>query len=457
MLVPGHTISFYAWEGTAVSSLAVHRFQFAFTVTYHYLYPQLTMGLALLILVLKTFALRGEEVANEAVRFWLKIFAVTFVMGVVTGIPLEFQFGTNWARFADQCGGVIGQTLAMEGVFAFFLESSLLYGLLYGEKRLGPWGHWLAALLLWIGTWLSGYFIVCTNAWMQHPVGFTEDTNGILQLESIAAVLTNPWAIAEYSHTMVGAVITGCFTMASIGAFYLLREQSVDVARRFVSVAVVLGLAASIAAAFPTGDAQVKLILKHQPVTFAAMEGHFHTTDKAGLVMIGQPDMEKMELDNPIKIPDLLTVMTHGRWVGEVRGLQDFPNDQWPDNVPLLYYVYHIMVGLGTLFIATMGWSAVQLGRGRLWQSRGLLWVLMLALPFPFIANTAGWLTTELGRQPWLVYGIFHTADGYSTQVSYGNVVFTLLGFMGMYTLLSIFYFFVTTHIIASGPGPVES
>jgi cytochrome d ubiquinol oxidase subunit I len=187
------------------------------------------------------------------------------------------------------------------------------------------------------------------------------------------------------------------------------------------------------------------------------MEGHFHTTNKAGLVIIGQPDMKKRELDNPIKIPNLLTVMTHGRWVGEVKGLVDFPNDQWPNNVPLLYYAYHIMVGLGTLFIAVMGWSAVQLWRGRLWHSRGLLWVLMLALPFPFISNTAGWLTAELGRQPWLIYGIYRTADGFSEQVSHGNVMFTLLGFMGMYALLSVLYFFVTTRIIAVGPRPLGS
>ncbi len=439
------------------SSLDAHRFQFAFTITYHYLFPQLTMGLALMIFVLKTMALRGNKTANEAVRFWLKIFAVTFVMGVVTGIPMEFQFGTNWARFSEKCGSVIGQTLAMEGVFAFFLESSFLYVLLYGEKRVGQRSHWVASLLLWLGTWMSGYFIVCTNAWMQHPVGFVEDANGILQLESIAAVLTNPWALAEYAHTMVGAVITGSFTMASIGAYFLLREQSVDVARRFVSVAIVIGLVATIASAVPTGDIQAKLVRKHQPVTFAAMEGHFHTTDKAGLVIIGQPDMQKRELDNPIKIPNLLTVMTHGRWVGEVKGLVDFPTDQWPDNVPLLYYAYHIMVGLGTVFIAIMSWSALQLGRGRLWHSRGLLWVLMLALPFPFISNTAGWLTAELGRQPWLVYGIFRTADGYSEQVSQGNVLFTLLGFMGMYSLLSVLYFFVTTRIIAAGPGSHDS
>jgi len=443
------------------SSLDLHRFQFAFTIAYHYLFPQLTMGLALLIFLLKSMALRGAgsevgETANAAVRFWLRIFGVTFVMGVITGIPMEFQFGTNWSRFSEMSGGVIGQTLAMEGVFAFFLESSFLYILLFGEMRFGQRVHWLAALLLWIGTWLSGYFIVCTNAWMQHPVGYVVGDNGQLHLDSLSALLTNPWAVAEYAHTMVGATITGAFAMASIGAFYLLRNQSVAVARRFVSVAIVVGLVASITAAVPTGDIQAKLVREHQPITFAAMEGHFHTTDRAGLVILGQPDMQSLELDNPIRIPGALSFLTHGRWAGEVKGLSDFPRDQWPDNVPFLYYSYHIMAGLGSLFILLMAVSAVQLVRGKLWQSRGLLWVLMLSLPFPFIANTAGWMTAELGRQPWLIHGVFRTADGYSQQVSPGNVLFTLLGFMGMYTLLSVLYFFITTRIIAAGPEPVS-
>ena len=439
------------------SSLDLHRFQFAFTVAYHYLFPQLTMGLALLIFLLKTMAVRGQgtaagETANAAVRFWLKIFGVSFVMGVITGIPLEFQFGTNWSRFSEMSGGVIGQTLAMEGVFAFFLESSFLYILLFGEQRFGQRVHWLASLLLLIGTWLSGYFIVCTNAWMQHPVGYTVGDNGMLQLKSLEALLTNPWAFAEYAHTMVGATITGAFAMTSIGAFYLLQGRSEAVARRFVTVAVVVGLVASIAAAVPTGDIQAKMVYEHQPPTFAAMEGHFHTTERAGLMILGQPDMESLELDNPIEIPGVLSFLTHGRWAKEVRGLSDFPRDEWPDNVPLLYYSYHIMAGLGTLFILVMALSFVQLVRGKLWQSRGLLWVLMLSLPFPFIANTAGWMTTELGRQPWLIYGVFRTAEGYSQQVTPGNVWFTLLGFMGMYALLSVLYFFVTTRIIVAGP-----
>src|SRR2546422_7596647 len=184
------------------SALGVDRLHFAFTITYHYLFPQLTMGLALLILILKTQALRGRgEHYNRAARFWTRIFAINFAMGVVTGIPMEFQFGTNWSRFARAAGGVIGQTLAMEGVFAFFLESSFLYLLLFGERRLGACGHWTVALLVFAGTWLSGYFIVCTNAWMQHPVGYRAGPDGTFELESLGAPPTHPWAAAQDAHT----------------------------------------------------------------------------------------------------------------------------------------------------------------------------------------------------------------------------------------------------------------
>src|ERR1700684_3249422 len=201
------------------TALAVHRLQFAFTNTFHYLFPQLTMGLALLIVILKTMALRsGNQHYHRAARFWAKIFAINFAMGVVTGIPMEFQFGTNWARFSKAAGGVIGQTLAMEGVFSFFMESSFLGLFLFGEKRLGPKAHWLAAFLVFLGSWLSVFFIVATDAWMQHPVGYTLGPHGEIQLSSFWALFSNPWLFWQYPHTMTGAVVTGSFAIAAVGA-----------------------------------------------------------------------------------------------------------------------------------------------------------------------------------------------------------------------------------------------
>ena len=437
-----------------MDTLAAHRLQFAFTITYHYLFPQLTMGLACLIFLLKTRAYYwSDEASNRAAQFCLRIFGLSFVMGVVTGIPMEFQFGTNWARFSAMSGGIIGQTLAMEGMFAFFLESSFLYLLLYAEGRISRRLHYLSSALLFIGTWLSGFFIVCTNAWMQHPVGYRVAADGTLELTSITALLTNPWAWVEYLHTMNGALITGCFTMSALGAFYVLRGRTSDAARRMLALGVTVGALATISAAFPTGDLQARLVAEHQPIGFAAMEGHFRTEDGAGLTLVGQPNMETETLDNPLVVPNMLSLLTFQRWNARVLGLGEYPKSEWPDNVPLLYYAYHIMAGLGSLFIALMALSAFLLWRGQLHGARPVLWALLLAVPLPFVANTAGWMTAELGRQPWIIHGVLRTNQGYSAHVSGGNVLFSLLGFMGLYSLLSLLFVLLLTRIIAQGPA----
>ncbi|HEV2397521.1 MAG TPA: cytochrome ubiquinol oxidase subunit I [Candidatus Sulfotelmatobacter sp.] len=435
------------------SALLVHRLHFAFTVTFHYLFPQLTMGLAPLIVVLKTIGLRrNDETYNAAARFWARIFGINFVIGVVTGIPMEFQFGTNWSHFSRFAGGVIGQTLAMEGMFAFFLESAFLGLFLYGEKRLSPRAHWWSAMAVFLGSWLSGFFIVATDAWMQHPVGYIKAADGSVQLASFWQLVLNPWAWWQYAHNMSGAVITGAFVMASVGAFYLLWEKFEAHGRIFIRVGVVAGLIFSVLQLFPTGDGQGRLIATNQPVTLAAMESLYATQPGAPLVLIGQPNVEQKKIDNPLVIPNALSFLTYRAWKAEVKGLDAFPADQWPTNIELLYFSYHIMVGLGTIFIAIMVLAALLLWRDKLFSSRWMLWILVLALPFPYIANTAGWMTAEIGRQPWLVYGLMRTADGYSKGVSAGNGIFTLLGFMGMYTVLSIFFLFLVRREIEHGP-----
>jgi len=430
-----------------------HRIQFAFTATYHYLFPQLTMGLTLIIVILKSLALRtADPHYDRAARFWGRILAINFVMGVVTGIPLEFQFGTNWSRFSRAAGGVIGQTLAMEGVFAFFLESTFLGLFLFGERRLGPRGHWVAAALVFAGSWLSGYFIIATNAWMQHPVGYTRGADGAIGLASLRELLLNPWALPQYAHTMTAAVITACFVVASIGAYYLIAGEHASDGRTFVRVGVVVGVVATWAQLLPTGDLQGRMVALHQPVTLAAMEGLFQSEEGAPIAILGQPDVDNRRLDNPLLVPRALSFLTHRRWEARVHGLDSFPEETWPDNIPLLYYCYHIMVGLGTIFVAIMTLAAWQLWRGSLFASPATLWVLMLALPFPYIANIAGWSTAELGRQPWVIYGLLRTADGSSSLVSAGNVLFTLLGFAGMYALLTVLGLFLVSREIAHGP-----
>lgn len=434
-------------------ALTIHRFQFAFTITFHYLFPQLTMGLALLILILKTTALRtGNERYNECARFWAKIFGVNFAIGVVTGIPMEFQFGSNWARFAKAAGGVIGQTLALEGVYAFFLESTFIGLFVFGEKRLGPKLHWLAAFGVFLGAWLSGYFIIATNAWMQHPVGYTLAPNGDILLSSFQALLANPWAFWQYCHNMTSSVATASFVMCALGAYYLLHGQHQDHARIFIRTGVAAGAVACVMLAFPTGDGQGRMIARYQPVTLAGMEGLFQSTDGAPMVFIGQPDPDSGKLDNPVMVPRLLSLLAAQSWSGRVRGLSEFPRDVWPDNLALLYYSYHIMAGLGTIFIAIMLVCAVQLFRKRLYGSKTLLWILMLAFPFPYIATVAGWTTVELGRQPWLIYGLMRTAAGTSPRVSAGNAMFSLLGFMGMYTMLAMLFLLLVWREIDHGP-----
>lgn len=433
----------------------IDRLLFAFTITFHYLFPQLTMGLALLIFVLKTAALRTHsERLDRAARFWARIFAINFAVGVVTGIPMEFQFGTNWAAFSRTAGGVIGQPLAMEGVFAFFLESSFLGLFLFGEQRLSRRAHWATSLAMLAGSWLSGYFIIATDAFMQHPVGYAIGADGRFSLTSLGALLGNPWAIWQYLHTMTGAVVTGSFVMAAIGAYYLLAGQHEAYGRTFLRYGVIAGFIASALQPFPLGDQQGRMVAAHQPVALAAMEGLFNTANGAPLAILGQPDMARRTLDNQLVVPGALSFLTYRRWRAQVRGLDAFPEADWPGNVPLLYFAYHIMVGLGTIFIALMALAAFMLWRGTLFDSKPVLWLLMLALPFPYIANTAGWITAELGRQPWLVYGLLRTDAGASPTVSSGNAMFTLLGFLGLYLVLGVLFLFLVQREIARGPEP---
>jgi cytochrome bd ubiquinol oxidase subunit I len=433
----------------------IHRLHFAFTVTFHYLFPQLTMGLALLIVVLKSVALKtGNELWDRSARFWGHIFGINFVFGVVTGIPMEFEFGTNWARFSQLSGGVIGQPLAMEGVFSFFLESAFLGLFLYGEKRVSKLMHWFSAFMVFVGSWISGFFIIVTDAWMQHPVSYDRLPNGQFEVLSFWQLLLNPWGLLQYMHNMTGAVITGAFVMSAVGAFYLLEGRRQEYARIFLKVGVIAGLISSIVIIFPTGDLAGKYVAHNQPAAIAAMEGLFKTENGAGMILIGQPNEETGQIDNPIVVNDLLSFLIYGTTKAEVKGLDQIPHDQWPTALPLLFYAYHIMVGLGTWFVLLMLVSAFLLWRGRLESSRWVLWALLLSFPLPYIANTAGWLTAELGRQPWLIYGLMRTSEGFSNTVSASNGLFTLLGFMGLYALLGLLFTVLIYREISCGPEP---
>jgi len=412
------------------------------------------MGLAWFLVAWKWLHLRtGDARYGDAARLWARIFGINFAIGVVTGIPMEFQFGTNWASFSKYAGGVIGQTLAMEGMFAFFLESAFIGVLIWGERRLGPRNHFLAALGVALGSWLSGYFILVTNAFMQAPRGHAFAADGSLRIASFGDYLLNPWALLQFCHNHFAALVTGSFAVAAVGAFYVLRGTDVAKGVLFLKWGTAVGLVASAIVAYPTGDAQAKMVARLQPTALAAMEGRFQSGPMADITLIGQPNLKERKLDNPIRVPGLLSFLAFGTFHRNVPGLGAFPENTWPTNIELLYYSFHVMAGLGTLFILLMGLANLQRLRGRLESSRPLLWALMLAFPFPFIANTAGWMTAELGRQPWLVYGLFRTRDGYSAAVGPGETLFTLIGFAGLYFVLGVLYLFLVGREIIHGAG----
>jgi cytochrome d ubiquinol oxidase subunit I len=430
------------------------RLQFAFTITFHYIFPQLTMGLSLLIVFFKGRYLQTQsEKYNDAAKFFMKIFAINFTMGVVTGIPMEFQFGTNWAKFSELTGGIIGQTLAMEGTFSFFLESSFLALFIFGEKLMGQKLHFLTGFLVFLGSWASGYLILATNAWMQHPVGYEILENGRFVLEHFSALFTNPWLLPAFLHNQVASLATSSFVVAGIGAFYILRGKNIAYGQLFLKTGVIFGFVSSMLLAFPTGDWNAKNVAKLQPASFAAMEGIFETEHAgAEIVLIGQPNMVEKKLDNKIAVPNILSFLTYQTWDTQIPGMDQFPDEELPTNIPGLYYSYHIMVGLGTIFIGIMGLAVFLLWRKRLFNFKPLLWTIMFLVPFPYIANLTGWYVAELGRQPYLVYGLLRTADGISPTVSSGNTLFTLLGFGGLYFLLGILFLLLVGKTIHQGP-----
>ncbi len=434
--------------------LLYDRIQFGFTVTYHYLFPQLTMGLSLLIVYFKWRFLRTKQDSyNHAAKFWMKIFALNFAMGVVTGIPMEFQFGTNWSKFSEMTGGIIGQTLAMEGMFSFFLESSFLGLFLFGEKLLGHKLHFLTGFLVFLGSWASGFLIIATHSWMQHPVGYEILENGDYVLKNFSALFSNPWVWPSFLHNQFASLVTSSFVVMSIGAFYLLSKKHQEFGKMFLKTGLVFGAVSSILVAFPTGDWTAKNVVKHQPVTFAAMEGIFHTEEKGSeIILIGQPNMKEKKLDNKIAVPNVLSFLTYQNWNAQIKGLDNFEEKDYPTNIPGLYYGYHIMVGLGTIFIGILTVALFFLWRKKIFNQRWILWILFLLAPFPYIANTAGWYTAELGRQPWLVYNLLRTSEGASPTVSAGNTLFTLLGFIGLYLLLGLLFVILVGKTVNKGP-----
>lgn len=436
-----------------MDSVLADRLQFAFTITFHYLFPIGTMGLAPFVAAYTWKAARDFDVESARIaRFWTKIFAINFAAGVVSGIPMEFQFGTNWAAFSRRSGAVVGQPLAMESMFAFFLESVFIGVLLYRRQGVPTMFAAWAAALVCIGSWMSGFFIVVTNAWMQHPVGYTIAHDGTIELTNAWALLSSSYFLWQFAHVLNGALLTGGFIVAGIGAYYLLSHREEAIGARFVRAGVIVGLIFSLIAIYPTGDRNGRDVSALQPVKLAAMEGLFEGERGAPLAILGMPDPAGRRLIDPVFVPDFLSFLAYGNFRANVRGLSGYARELWPP-VELTYYAYHVMVGLGTFFVAIMVIAVGLLALGRLRRSRWMLWILMLAMPFPYIANEAGWIATEVGRQPWIIYGLMRTTEASSPTVNSGEAIFTLIGFAGMYFLLGVLFLYLVLREIGIVPS----
>ena len=443
-----------------MDALTAGRAQFALTIMFHYLFPALTMGLGLLIVILKTLHLRRKSPQyGAAARFWARIFAITFAAGVVTGIPMEFQFGTNWSEFSRFSGGVVGHTLFMEGLFAFFAESSFLGLFLFGEKRLSPNAHWFAAFMVAFGAIVSGFFIIATDAWMQNPMPGSyrlEMVDGIqrAQLVSLWALVSNPYAIWQFLHTIIASFSTASFVMAGVGAYYLLSHKHEEFGRLNLRVGVKTGLVFAVLTLLPTGSLNAENVARYQKPKLAAMEGIFETQAGAPLSIVGVPDMQARELKFAIKIPKMLSLLAYRDPNSVVTGLNDVPPDQHPP-VQLVFQAYHIMIGLGMTFIGVMALAAFLLWRGMLYTFRPMLWLLIVCIPLPYIATEMGWVVAEVGRQPWVVWELMRTAEGVSGNVSSGATTFTLFGFAALYLVLFALYLFLIFRTISGGLGLV--
>ena len=432
------------------------RLQFAFTVAFHFIFPAITIGLGFLIAIAETIRWRrNDEAWDRLARFWTRVFALTFAVGVATGVVMEFQFGTNWSRYSTFVGDIFGSPLAAEAIFAFFLESTFLGLLLWGRDRLSSRLRWFSALMVSAGAALSGLWIIIANSWMQTPAGYEVQGDRAVLTDFLAAAL-NPSTLPRYVHTIAAAVAVGAFVMAGIAAWYLLRRRHADVALRSLKLGLAVALLAS-AGMFLTGDSHARQVADTQPVKFAAMNGLFETDDGVPMIIFAFPPSEDGPSDLPeLAIPNLLSLLTRFDANATIEGLEAYPRDVWPP-VGATFTTYHLMVGLGALMLLVMLLAVLAWWRGRLERWRWLLLALIVVTPAPLIAVQLGWATAEIGRQPWIVYGLMRTVDGVSPIVSAPEVLVSLVGFGVVYLVLAVLWLFLVRRAVLTGPEPART
>lgn len=432
------------------------RLQFAFTIGFHYLFPPLSIGLGVILVIMEGMYLRTKNPLYEQMtKFWVKVFALIFGVGVATGIVMEFQFGTNWAVYSRYVGDVFGSALAAEGIFAFFLESGFLALLVFGWDKVKPRTHFIATCLVAFGAHFSAIWIVIANSWQQTPAGFHIVTReGITRAEvtDFAAVLFNPSTFERLSHTILGAWIAAAFLVISVAAFYMLKKKHIEFARTTMKIGIVFAITSTLLQLL-TGHASAQQVAFTQPAKLAAFEGHYNTSP-TGLFIMGWVDDEN-QTAHGIKIPGMLSWLVYMDASKPVTGLNEFKKEDRPP-VQLVFQSFHLMVGIGMALILISGFAFALWKMGKLENNKPFLWLLVFSVALPEMANQLGWMSAEVGRQPWIVYGLLRTTDAISKSVSANEIIFSLILFGLIYALLLALFIFLLDRKIKAGPEHAE-
>ena len=430
------------------------RFQFAFTVSFHYIYPPLSIGLGLIMVIMEGLFLMTKNKEYEIlVRFWTKIFALTFGIGVATGIVMEFEFGTNWATYSRYVGDVFGSALAAEGIFAFALESGFLGVLLFGWSRVKPWVHFVSTVGVFLGSLFSAIWIVVANSWQQTPAGFHivgEGLNARAEITDFWAMVFNPSSVDRLIHTWNGAFLAGAFMILSVHAYYLVRGKFVSISKRAFKIALIVATTFSLAQLL-SGHSSADGVAKNQPVKLAAMEGHFNANSPADLYLFGWVDKESQKVYG-IKIPGGLSYLISQKFDTPIKGLNSFPESDRPSQINAIFQFYHLMVAIGIMLIALSLFACFLWWKGTLFETKWLLWIFFFSVILPQIANQVGWFTAEMGRQPWVVYGLLRTNEAFSKSVSANQILFSIVLFFFIYFVLFLLFIYLLTKKITHGP-----
>ena len=427
------------------------RLQFAMTIGFHFIFPPISIGLAWLLVIIEWQGWRkASDVYVRTGKFFGKLLAITFAVGVATGIVMEFQFGTNWAVYSKFVGDIFGAPLAAEGIFAFFLESAFLGLYLFGRNRVSKGIHWFSILMVAVGSTISAFWILVANSWQQTPAGYVIQ-NGRAELTSFYDAVFNPSMFIRFFHTVDATLICGAFVMAGVAAYLLLSGKAVDVAKKAMKVALIFGLVVSLLELYPFGHEHAVQVAQTQPEKMAAMEGLIDGQTQAPLLLFGIPSTDPPSVNLPVKTPGILSWLAHGDTDAYVKGLNDFPPDETPPFF-LTFVSFHTMVGLGSFFIGVMMLGVLLLYRKKLWNQRLFLKLLMFSIPLPIVAIELGWITAEVGRQPWVVYRILKTADAISLTVSAGEILFSIILFSLIYLFLGALYLFLIFREVKHGP-----